>query len=73
MPVVKAFNALHAASSADKHTVSIQAVQVSVEEGNAYPLVAESSPPHVMAQHALLVTKLSEDAIIPKKASAAGA
>jgi len=73
MPVVQAFKALHAASSADKHAVSLQAMQVSVEEGDACPLVAESLPPHVMAQQALLVTKLSEDAIIPKKGSAAAA
>ena len=73
MPVVQAFNALHAASSTDRHAVSIEAMQVSVEEWVACPLVAESSPPHLMAQPALLVTKLSEDAIIPKKGSAAAA
>ena len=73
MPVVQAFNALHAASSAYKHTVSLQAMQVSVEEMYACPIVAESSPPHVMAQQALLVIKLSGDAIIPNKGSAAAA
>ena len=35
--------------------------------------MAESSPPHVMAQLALLATKLSDDAIIRKKGSASAA
>ena len=73
MPVVQAFNARHAASFADKHAVSLQAMQVSVEEVDACPIVAESSSHHVMAQQALLVVKLSKDAIIPKKGSAAAA
>jgi len=72
-PLLQAFNALYAASSAHKHAVSLQAMQVSVEERDVCPLVAESQPPHVMAQQALLITKLSEDAIIPKKGSAAAA
>ena len=46
---------------------------VSVEKGDAGPLVAKSPPPHVMAQQAFLVTKLSVDAIIAKKGSAAAA
>ena len=40
MPVVQCFNVIHAASSADKHAVSLQAMQVSVEEWDAFPLVA---------------------------------
>jgi len=73
MPVVQAFNAIHAASSADKHVVSLQAMQFSVEEWDVCLLVAESLPPHLMAQQALLITKLSEDAINPKKGSSAAA
>ena len=40
---------------------------------DACTLVADSPPQHVMAQMALLVTKLSENAIIPRKRSAAAA
>ena len=71
MPVVQTFNGLHAALSADKRVVSLQAMQVPVEAWNACPLVAEDLPQHVMAQRALLATKLSEDAVIPKNSSAA--
>ena len=56
MPVVQAFNAPRAASSADKHVMSLQAMQVSVEEGDACSLVAESLPPHVMVQQAATAT-----------------
>jgi len=73
MPVVQAFNALHAASCADKHSVSLQAMQVSVEEGDAFPLVAGPPPQHVMVQPALLVTKPSENTVIPQKGSSAAA
>jgi len=48
-------------------------MQVSVEEWDACPLVAESPPPHVIALKALQVTKLGYDAVIPKKGSAAAA
>ena len=73
MPVVQAFNALHVASSSDEHAVSLQAMQVATEESDVCTLVAESPPQHVMAQIVLLVTTLSENAIIPKKSSAAAA
>jgi len=68
MPVVQALNAIHAASSADKHAVSLQAMQVPIDEWDVCRLVAESPPQHVMAQPALLVTKPGENAIIPDKA-----
>ena len=42
-------------------------MQVATEERTVCPLVAESPPQHVMAQMALLVTKLSENAIIARK------
>ena len=73
MPVVPAFSAPHAALSTAKHAMLLHAVQLSIEEWDACTLVSESPPQHVIAQPVLLVTKLSENAIIQKKCTAAAA
>ena len=51
----------------------LQVLYVPVEEMYVFLLEAEPPPQHGIAQQASLVTKPSEDAIIPRKSSAAAA
>ena len=64
MPVVKAYHNQHQPMSVDSVLADIQAVQSQSEYIQQLP---PATPQHVIAHKALLITMLSDAAVLPKK------